>query len=102
MASAQMVLIALCFFRLIAAGSIELQGTARLLSTRLRSHLLARGALLALGGIVLPLLAQGAILLWVALVVTLAGELLGRYLFFVSVVPTHMATPYLELGSEAA
>ena len=59
-------------------------------------------ALLVLGGIVLPLLAQSAVLLWVALVVALAGELLGRYLFFVSVVPKHMAAPYLELGSEAA
>ncbi|MEQ1573299.1 MAG: hypothetical protein ABL993_03555, partial [Vicinamibacterales bacterium] len=95
-------LIALRFFRLIAAGRIELQGTARLLSTTLRPHFVVRGVLLALGGIVLPLLAQGALLLWAALVVALAGEIVGRYLFFVSVVPKHMATPYLELGSEAA
>ena len=31
---------------------------------------------------------------------TLGGEILGRYLFFVSVVPKHMTAPYL--GSEAA
>jgi formate dehydrogenase iron-sulfur subunit len=102
MAGAQLALIAVRFFRLVAAGSIELQGSARLLSTTLRSRFLARGALLAIGGIVLPLLAQHAFLLWVALVVALAGEILGRYLFFVSVVPKHMAAPYLELGSEAA
>jgi DMSO reductase anchor subunit len=102
MAGAQLALIALRFFRLVAAGSIELQGSARLLSTTLRSRFLARGALLAIGGIMFPLLAQGAFLLWVAFVIALAGELLGRYLFFVSVVPKHMAAPYLELGSEAA
>ena len=39
---------------------------------------------------------------WVAFALAFAGEVVGRYLFFVSVVPTHMATPYLELGSEAA
>jgi hypothetical protein len=37
-----------------------------------------------------------------SVVLTLGGELLGRYLFFVSVVPTHMATPYVAMGSEAA
>jgi hypothetical protein len=31
-----------------------------------------------------------------------AGELVARYLFFVSVVPTHMAAPYLSIGREAA
>ena len=30
------------------------------------------------------------------------GEMLGRYLFFVSVVPKHMAAPYLAAASEAA
>jgi hypothetical protein len=30
------------------------------------------------------------------------GEIVGRYLFFVSVVPKHVATAYLEIGSEAA
>ena len=93
----QMVLLALRFFRLIASGSIELRGTARLLSTTLRPQLLTRGALLGLGGIVLPL--QGLTL--IALGLAFAGELLGRYLFFVSVVPKHMTAPYLA-ESEAA
>jgi hypothetical protein len=30
----------------------------------------------------------------------IAGEIIGRYLFFVSAVPKHLAAPYL--GSEAA
>jgi len=102
MAGAQLALVAFRFFRLVAAGSVELQGSARLLSTTLRSRFLVRGVLLVIGGIVLPLLAQGALVLWIALAVALAGEILGRYLFFVSVVPKHMAAPYLELGSEAA
>ena len=31
-----------------------------------------------------------------------AGEILERYLFFVSTVPTHLAAPYLSLNAEAA
>jgi DMSO reductase anchor subunit len=101
MASSQLVLVAVRFVGLIAADSIELRGTARLLSTTLRVPFLARGVLLAVGGVLLPLVANG-VLMWAALCLALAGELLGRYLFFVSVVPKHMATPYLEAGSEAA
>jgi len=37
----------------------------------------------------------------VALVLAIAAELLERYLFFVSVVPRHMATPYIAPASEA-
>jgi len=102
MAGAQLLLIALRFVRLIATDSIELKGTARLLSTSLQPLFLARALLLGAGGVVLPLVASGSVLPWLAFVLALTGEIIGRYLFFVSVVPTHMATPYLELGSEAA
>jgi hypothetical protein len=64
--------------------------------------LIARGVLLVLGGVVLPLVATGAAVWWAALVVTLAAEILGRYLFFVSAVPTHMVTPYIEIRGVAA
>jgi Fe-S-cluster-containing dehydrogenase component/DMSO reductase anchor subunit len=37
-----------------------------------------------------------------AFALALAGELLGRYLFFVSVVPRHMTAPYVASGEEAA
>ena len=50
---------ALRFFRCIASDSLELKGTARLLSTVLAGRLVARGILLAVGAIVLPLLATG-------------------------------------------
>jgi DMSO reductase anchor subunit len=102
MASAQLLLVALRFVRLIASDSIELRGTARLLSTTLHTRFIARGVLLALGGVVLPLTVTSTALLWGALTLALAGEIAGRYLFFVSVVPRHMASPYLEMGSEAA
>jgi DMSO reductase anchor subunit/ferredoxin len=86
MAASQLLLIAVRFVRLIASSSIELQGTARLLSTTLRVPFLARGVLLLTGGLVLPLVAENIFCLWLALLTTLVGEIVGRYLFFVSVV----------------
>ena len=47
MAGAQFVLLALRLFRCISSDSIELRGTARLLSTVLKGRLLLRGVLLA-------------------------------------------------------
>jgi Fe-S-cluster-containing dehydrogenase component/DMSO reductase anchor subunit len=102
MAGTQLVFAALRFVRMVAANSVELRGTARLLSTTLRSQFITRGILLAIGGIVLPLLAADAAAWWAALAVALAAEILGRYLFFVSVVPKHMAAAYLQIGSETA
>ena len=105
------VLLALRFLRLIAAESLELRGSARLLSTVLKSRLVARGSLLAVGAVMMPLLIAsrpelstlaGAVLMAAALVLAAAGEILGRYLFFVSVVPRQMAAPYLPAASEAA
>jgi DMSO reductase anchor subunit len=37
----------------------------------------------------------------VALLLAVAGEIVGRYLFFVSVVPKHLAAPYIASASEA-
>ena len=102
MAGAQIVLLVTGFFRLIASDSVELRGTARLLSTVLASRLVMRGVLLALGGIVLPLAGSGWAASWAAFALALGAEILGRYLFFVSVVPKHMTAPYLALDSEAA
>jgi DMSO reductase iron-sulfur subunit len=117
MASAQFVLLALRLFRCISSDSLELRGTARLLSTVLKGRLLLRGVLLALGAIALPLLAAGpqllapdapassfagAAVMVAALVLATTAEILGRYLFFVSVVPKHMAAPYISSASEAA
>jgi DMSO reductase anchor subunit len=102
MGGAQLLLLAFRFLRLVASDRVELRGTARLLSTTLRPLFLARVALVGLGGVALPLTAHGTFGLVAALGLALAGEIIGRYLFFTSVVPTHMASPYLEMGSEAA
>jgi len=80
--------------------------------------LIARGMLLMVGGVALPLVATTGspgplagvgdalgdpayVVGVVALACAVAGEILGRYLFFVSVVPKHMAAPYLP-ETEAA
>jgi DMSO reductase anchor subunit len=99
MGGGQFIVLALRFFRCIASDRLELRGTARLLSTVLASRVLARGALLALGAVVIPLLIGPSP---VAVACALAGEILGRYLFFVSVVPRHLAAPYVAAASEAA
>jgi DMSO reductase anchor subunit len=99
-AGAELVVLALRFFRLSASDAVELQATARLLATTLASRLVMRGVLLAAGAIALPLFTSHPAALWVAFGLALGSEVLGRYLFFVSAVPTHMAAPYL--GSEAA
>jgi DMSO reductase iron-sulfur subunit len=102
MAGAQLVLVAVRFIRLVAGDEAELKASARLLSTTLRLPFIARGVLLALGGVVMPLVVEGTLLLWIALAIAVGGEIVGRYLFFVSVVPKHMAAPYLEMSGEAA
>jgi DMSO reductase iron-sulfur subunit len=115
MASAQFVLLALRLFRCISSDSLELRGTARLLSTVLASRLVLRGVLLALGAVALPLLAAGpqwfvpdapgtgpaAFVMAAALAMAIAAEIVGRYLFFVSAVPKHLAAPYIASASEA-
>ena len=100
MAGLQFVVIATKYFNLSGSDTVELQASARLLATKLRRPLIARGVLLAVGAIALPLFSTQPPVLWVALLLALAGEVIGRYLFFVSAVPKHLAAPYL--GSEAA
>jgi formate dehydrogenase iron-sulfur subunit len=99
-AGGQLVVLALWFFRMIASDSVELQATARLLSSRLSRWVVLRGVLLAFGAIVLPLVISGAAGLAIACLIASVAETLGRYLFFVSAVPRHMTAPYF--GSEAA
>ncbi len=101
-AGAQLLNQAIKFFWMSSSESFELQASARLLSTTLSSRFLARGTLLIVGGIVLPLLWPTAIGTSVALALALVGEILGRYLFFVSVVPKNMAASYLSSGKAAA
>jgi DMSO reductase anchor subunit len=101
-ASAQLLNNALRFLRLNASDSFERQSTARLLSTVLASRFLLRGALLIAGGIAFPLLTPTPIGLAAAFLSACAGEILGRYLFYVSVVPKNIAASYIASGMEAA
>jgi DMSO reductase anchor subunit len=101
-ASAQLLNLALKFLWLVSSDTFELKATARLLSTQLRALTMLRSALLVLGGIVLPLFSSSATAAGVALGVIFCSELIGRYLFFVSVVPKNMAASYLTAGKAAA
>jgi formate dehydrogenase iron-sulfur subunit len=100
-ASAHLLNQALRFLWLIASDTFELQASARLLSTTLARLLLLRGALLLAGGIALPVSGSGYAH-FAALPIALAGEILGRYLFYVSVVPKNIAAPYLLAQEHAA
>ncbi len=100
MAGAQFVVVAIKFFNLSGADTIELKASAKLLSTTFRRHFIARGILLAAGAIALPLFTSQVAALWIAAILAIAAETIGRYLFFVSAVPKHLVAPYL--GSEAA
>jgi DMSO reductase anchor subunit len=97
-ASVQLLNLALKFLWFASSDSFELKATARLLSTQLRFLLMSRSALLVLGGIVLPLFSSSVS----AAGVVFCSELIGRYLFFVSVVPKNMAASYLTAGKAAA
>ncbi len=100
-ASAQLLNQGLKLFRLMASDGFELQASAKLLSTILASRFLLRCALLVLGGIVLPLFSRGQIGIASAFIAAIMGEILGRYLFYVSVVPKNIASTYL-VGEKAA
>lgn len=100
-ASMQLLNQALKFFWQISSDSFELQASGRLLSTTLARPFLIRGALLLAGGVAFPL--SGSRFPWLAAFPTvLAGEILGRYIFYVSVVPKNMAAPYLADGRWSA
>jgi DMSO reductase iron-sulfur subunit len=101
-ATAQLLNLAAKLLWLTRSDMFELQASARLLSTTLASRLLLRGILLISGGMVLPMVSSGRVAAFVALAAALAGEILGRYLFFIGVVPKNMAATYVAAGGEAA
>jgi DMSO reductase anchor subunit len=101
-AGAQILNQASKFALLNSSKSFELRASAQLLSTVFASRFLARGALLLLGGIILPLSFPNVFGAYVSLALAFTGEILGRYLFFVSVVPKNMAASYLLQGKAAA
>lgn len=85
--------------RLRFASRHELFASWQLLSSVLLNKLMLRIALLALGTY-LSLAGQHVIVRALGLLALLASEFIGRYLFFVSVVPSNIASGYL--AKEAA
>ncbi|MBL8220378.1 MAG: dimethyl sulfoxide reductase anchor subunit [Bryobacterales bacterium] len=81
--------------RLARSGEFEQRSSARLLFHDLRRLVLLRVALLGAG------VAAWFVNPWLALALLVAEEIVGRYLFFVSVVPRNMAAPFFS-KSEAA
>jgi formate dehydrogenase iron-sulfur subunit len=98
--AAQLLNHALRFFRLSASDTFELHASARLLATALAFPALLCAALLLIGGIALPLMGSKFTGL-LAFPIAFTGEIIGRYLFYVSVVPKNIAASYLA-GQERA
>jgi DMSO reductase iron-sulfur subunit len=85
------------FVALTRSDEFEKQASARLLSQEFSKLFLFRLLLVVAGGVALPLM--GGMIAGFAL--ALAGELLGRYLFFVTVVPKNMALTFFEQAEAA-
>ncbi len=85
------------FLGFVRTDEYERQATARLLSGPLARLFLLRLGLLATGAVGLPALGFGE----AGFALAASGALVGRYLFFVSVVPKNMAMPFLERRAAA-
>jgi formate dehydrogenase iron-sulfur subunit len=94
-----LVTAALKLVRLTHSRVRELHGSWQLLASDFSNHLLFRIVLPCVGLALVPLAAATWIRIAIALLM-ITAELLGRYLFFVAVVPTNMASGYL--AQEAA
>jgi DMSO reductase iron-sulfur subunit len=99
--AAQLATQALKFLWLSNSETFELRASSLLLSGRFRKAFLARLGVLIAAGIVAPLAFHSAEVSVAAFVAALAGEWLGRWLFFVTVVPKNMAAGF-SAGKAAA
>jgi DMSO reductase iron-sulfur subunit len=100
-AGAQLLTQTLKFLWLARSETFELRGSSLLLSGRLKRAFLTRLGILILSGLVLPLAAPSGAGAAAALLLALAGEWLGRWLFFVSVVPKNIAAAFTTAGGAA-
>lgn len=90
------------FLWLSRSETFELRSSSLLLGGRLRGLFVARLAILITAGIVVPITSGSAWLIRGAFAAVFAGELLGRYLFFVSVVPKNIAAAFGSSTRRAA
>ena len=82
------------FLWLTQSETYELRGSSILLGGHLRHLFLIRLAILIIAGILIPLGAPSGLRLDLAFAFALLGEWLGRYLFFVTVVPKNMGAAF--------
>jgi DMSO reductase anchor subunit len=101
-ATSQLATQLLKFLWLSGSEGFELRASSLLLSGRLQNLFVTRLAVLAVAGVVLPLVATRGWIIAAAFVAALAGEWLGRYLFFVSVVPKNIAAAFTSGERRAA
>ncbi|HXF25892.1 MAG TPA: DmsC/YnfH family molybdoenzyme membrane anchor subunit, partial [Bryobacteraceae bacterium] len=91
-AGAQLLNQAAKFARLCWSAEFEKRASARLLGSDLQKLVTCRIVLLIAGGILIPLRGY-----WIAaLLAAFAGEIVSRYLFFVSVVPKNMPAAFFR------
>lgn len=101
-AAAQLLVQALKFLRLSNSETFELRASSLLLSGRFRGAFLTRLGILIVAGILVPIVLPSSLLATAsAFTIALAGEWLGRWLFFVTVVPKNMAAAF-SAGKVAA
>ncbi len=101
-ASVQLLTQLLKFLWLSRSEAFELRASSLLLSGRLRDLFVTRLVLLPGVGVALSLAATRGWILAAAFAASLIGEWLGRYLFFVSVVPKNIAAGFASSERKAA
>jgi DMSO reductase anchor subunit len=99
--AAQLLTQTLKFLWLSQSETFELRASSLLLSRRFRDAFLTRMGLLLTCGIVAPLVFDTQIAAIASLALALSGEWLGRWLFFVTVVPKNMAAAF-SVGTKVA
>jgi DMSO reductase iron-sulfur subunit len=100
--AAQLITQTLKFLWLAQSETFELRASSLLLSRRFRGSFLTRLGLLVAASMVAPLALEGKVAAVGAFALALAGELLGRWLFFVSVVPKDMGAAFSAVPKAGA
>ena len=98
--AAQLLTQTLKFLTMSQSETFELRASSLLLSGIVRRHFLVRMGILV-AAIVLPLTTTSVALSAATLALAIAGEVLGRWLFFVSVVPKNIAAAFTTGGRAA-
>lgn len=100
-AAAQLLVQSGKFLWLSQSEVFELRSSSVLLAGKLRGPFVIRLLILIVAGILIPLAADAAWLVKAAFAAALAGEFLGRWLFFVSVVPKNVAAAFAGVRKAA-